>query len=79
MSIEDNHNDRIKHSCEIFTLLPILEKNQNEIADKLECLQRAVAASCRFQADFKAEYEEYMAELKRRIWELRWISKEGVS
>jgi hypothetical protein len=51
-----------------------------ETNDKVECLQRAVAISCESQSDFRAEYAEDIAEVKRLLQELRrnkvWISRE---
>lgn len=48
--------------------------------DRVQCLQRAIAAICASHHDFKAEYSEDMAEVKRALQELRrnkiWIPRE---
>jgi hypothetical protein len=58
------------------SILQILHETQ----DKVECLQRVVAVSCESQSDFKAEYAEDIAEVKRLLQDLRrnkvWIPRE---
>jgi hypothetical protein len=63
-------------------LFKLILKNQQETDDKVECLQRAVTIICSNQSDFKAEYSEDIAEVKRQLQELRknkvWIPREEV-
>ena len=56
-------------------------KNQRETHDRIECLQRAMATMCAAYHDFRAEYLEDIAEVKRALHELRrnkvWVARES--
>jgi hypothetical protein len=52
-----------------------------EIFDRVQCLQRAIVVMCKGYHDFKAEYAEDIAELKRALQDLRnkvWLAREAV-
>ncbi|MFL6423061.1 MAG: hypothetical protein ACJ71R_05675 [Nitrososphaeraceae archaeon] len=71
-----NQQDKfIVDSISIYQKIP-------EIFDKVDCLQRAVAAMCAAYHDFRAEYSEDITEVKRQLHELRsnkvWIPRERV-
>jgi hypothetical protein len=62
--------------------LDLEAKKFYELFDKIECLQRAVAAMCAAYHDFTAGYSEDITEVKRQLHELRrnkvWIPRERV-
>jgi hypothetical protein len=53
-----------------------------ELLDKTECVQKAIAAMRSDTQDFRVEYSEDISEVKRALHELRrnitWISRERV-
>jgi phage shock protein A len=53
-----------------------------ELLDKTECVQKAIAAMRSDIQDFRAEYSEDMAEVKRELRQLRsnkvWIPRKRV-
>jgi hypothetical protein len=75
MSIETNITGRIKPS-DFYTLLQLVVKKLDETNENMHSLQKATAAMREQFSDLGAEHEEDNAELKRLLWELRWISKE---
>jgi hypothetical protein len=54
--------------CDSFDLIL---KNQSQIIDRIECLQRTIAAMCAAYHDFKSEYLEDVAEIKTELLTLR--------
>jgi hypothetical protein len=83
---KDNNNEQdkfiaIDSDSTTITSTSIYQKLA-EIFDKVDCLQRAVARICGQQSDFRVEYSEDIAEVKRQIHELRrnkvWFPRESV-
>jgi hypothetical protein len=84
LTIKDISNDSVEsylagdRTVDISAVFDLLK----EIFDHVQCLQRAIVVMCEGDRDFKAEYAEDMAELKRAVHELRrnkvWIPRESV-
>lgn len=78
--MESSTAARIKACYAFFALVERFSQKLEEIDDKLQCLQRAVAASCACQGNFKAEHAEDIAEVKRKLDDIRrsqlWFARE---
>jgi hypothetical protein len=48
----------------------------SELVDNMRSVQKALAGLYEQIQDSKMKQEEYNRELKRRIWELQWCSRE---
>jgi uncharacterized protein YlxW (UPF0749 family) len=73
MSIDiEGIGDRIKPYANPVDLLQFIK----ETNESIRSLQRAVAGLRKQVDDFRIAYEEDAAEIRRRLWELRWITKE---
>jgi hypothetical protein len=89
MIIEDIDKQSLKSCCatrvqeaEIAALFDLVFKNQQEINDRVQCIQRAIALLCATFHDFKAERFEDVTEIKQLLSELlrkkTWIPREAV-